>query len=149
MNSVRLCLSRTLMSIPLVLSISACDHRPKVVIEGGETPRFNLTGEGKIQVITVSGPDLERPAPKVGQSQLMKPYWVIVPNGDYDLRSLDGPIVYGQVPKGFHQNFPANGVPPQTLFESGLFTFQLSIADGKGLGVRFTIHEGEVLIEGS
>ena len=80
MSSVRLCVSRVLISISLVLSIGACNNRPKVVIEGGETPRFNLMGDGKIQVITVSGPDLNRQAPgeQMGQPQSMKPYWVII-----------------------------------------------------------------------
>lgn len=149
MNKVRIYLSLVLVSV--MLSIAACNNRPKVVIEGGEAPRFNLMGQGKIQVITVSGPDVERQTPgeQIGQPQSMKPYWEIIPNADYDLSNLDGPLVYGQVPKGFKQNYPAEGVPPQALFESGLFTFQLRIADGNGLGVRFTIHEGKALTEGS
>jgi len=152
MKTVRLFLL-VLMPAFLMFSLGGCNHRPKVLIEGGRVPRFNLMGQGKIQVITVSGPDLERQAlrERVGQPQLMKPYWEIVPNGDYDLRNLEkrGPLVYGQVPEGFKQNYPADGAAPQELYESGLFTFQLRIADGNALGVRFTIHEGEALTEGS
>jgi hypothetical protein len=135
----------------LLVSLSGCDHRPKVVIEGGTAPRFNLTGHGKIQVITVSGPGLDLREPTAGQPQSMEPYWEIVPNGDYDVRNIEerGPLVYGQIPEGFKQNYPADGAAPQTLFENGLFTFQMRTAEGNSLGVRFTIHEGKARIEGS
>jgi hypothetical protein len=137
----------------LMLLFVGCDHRPKVQIEGGRVPRFNLMGQGKIQIITVSGPNLERQdlGGQAGQSQSMKPYWEIVPNGDFDLRNLEerGPLVYGQVPEGFKQNYPADGTTPQPLFEDGLFTFQLRTGEGNALGVRFTIHDGKALTEGS
>lgn len=53
-----------LMQALLMLSLSGCDHRPKVLIEGGRAPQFKLMGQGKIQVITVSGPDLGTTKPK-------------------------------------------------------------------------------------
>jgi hypothetical protein len=110
-------------------------------------------GQGKIQVITVSGPDLEQQGPsgQAGQRQLMKTYWEIVPNGNYDVRNIEegGPLVYGQIPEGFKQNYPADGAAPQALFENGLFTFQLRTAEGNALGVRFTIQDGKALTEGS
>lgn len=49
---------------------------------------------------------------------------------------------------GFKQNYPPDGAAPQALFDSGLFTFQLRIADGNALGVRFTMHDGKALMEG-
>lgn len=137
----------------LMLLLNGCDHRPKILIDGGRVPRFSVMGQGKIQIITVSGPDLERQelGGQAGQPQPMKPYWEIVPDGDSDVRNLEerGPLVYGQVPEGFKQNYPADGATPQPLFESGLFTFQLRIADGNALGVRFTIHDGKAFTEGS
>jgi hypothetical protein len=152
MKTLRLFLF-VVMQAFLMLWLSGCDHRPKVLIEGGRAPRFKLMGQGKIQVISVSGPDLERQGPRgqAGQPQLMKPYWEIVPNGDYDLRNIEerGPLVYGQTPEGFKQSYPADGTAPQPLFESGLFTFQLRTAEGNALGVRFTIHDGKALTEGS
>ena len=81
----------------------------------------------------------------------MKVYWELVPNGDGDLRNIEerGPLVYGQTPEGFRQNYPAEGIAPQPLFENALFTFQLRTAEGNALGVRFTIHDGKALTEGS
>lgn len=98
------------------------------MIEGGAAPRFSLTGRGEIQVITVSGPDLKHQAQQGSSNddlpQPMKPYWEIVPKSNLDLHDLEkrGPLVYGQIPEGFRQNYPANGAAPPALFDGGLFT---------------------------
>jgi hypothetical protein len=144
-------LTPILLCALLMLWVGGCDHRPRLSIEGGTVPRFNLMGRGNIQIIVINGPDLARQPVGADLPQPMKVYWELVPNGDYDLRNLEerGPLIYGQVPEGLRQNYPPNGVPPEALFEKGLFTFQLRTANGDALGARFTIHEGKVLTERS
>jgi hypothetical protein len=122
-----------------MLLVGGCDHRP-ISIEGGRVPRFRLRGRGNIQMIAISGPDLAKPlGDRALDAQPMKVYWELVPKGDYDLHNLEerGPLIYGQVPEGLKQNYPADGTPPDALFEKGLFTFQLRTADGDAMGVRF------------
>jgi len=140
----------------LVMALSAlffwgCDDRPRVTIEGGAIPVFKVSGSGSIQVISVDGPDFANPKSHEPGSRYMKPYWQIAPEVDYDLRRLEksGGLVYGQVPEGFRQVFPENGVAPQSLSEDELFTFALRVANGGAIGVRFAIHNGKPAAEGS
>ena len=112
---------------------------------------FKLEGRGRIQVIVVYGPDLEKPDPREAGSRSTKVYWQIAPTEDYDVERLakSGGLVYGQVPKGFKQVLPENGAAPRPLLENEHFTFSLRLVKGSGVGAGFTIHNGKVGVEGS
>ena len=129
----------------------ACDHPSRVDIEGGVVPTFKVFGRGRIEVISVNGPDFRNPKSGEAGSRYMKPYWQIAPTGEFDIQQLEngGGLVYGQVPTGFRQVFPEPGTAPQPLLTDELFTFDLRVANGTGAGVRFVIHNGKAAVEGS
>ena len=131
--------------------LAGCNHRPEVVIEGGIDPLFKVSGRGKIHVITISGPDFDNPNSRDPGSRYMKPFWQIVANSGHDIALLErsGGIAYGEVPDGFKQVFPQSGAAPQPLVENELFTFDLRLADGQAVGMRFVIRKGKVAVEGS
>ena len=137
------------ISVLLAALISSCDERPKVTIEGGNIPSFRLTGRGTIGVISVDGPDpTDHREPG---SRAMKPYWVIAPVGDQDIQALEraGGLMYGKVPNGFRQIFPEGGVTASPLPENELLAFGLRTQNGAAIGVRFVIHNGKAVMEGS
>jgi len=129
----------------------ACDQDPRVTINGGAVPSCQLSGQGVIQAITVGGPDFANPNSREAGSRYMKPYWEIAPTRECDIQTLkkSGPLVYGRLPDGFRQVVPENGSPPLPLPEDELLGFGLRTADGPALGVRFVIHSGKVVVEGS
>lgn len=155
MTSTRVHQSLSWVGIPICLFslvlVSACDYRPRLEIEGDTVPLFKLTGVGNIQVISVDGPDFENSNGREAGSRNMKPYWQIAPKVDYDLARIEklGGLLYARVPDGFRQVFPENGAAPQPLLQDELFTFSLRVAEGNGIGVRFVIHNGKAVIEGS
>ncbi|MFN2493808.1 MAG: hypothetical protein ABR501_13095 [Pyrinomonadaceae bacterium] len=128
-----------------------CDHRPRLVIEGGTVPTFKVEGRGSIQAISVYGPDVQNPDTGKGGASPMKIYWQITPTEDYDVERLaqSGGVVYGQVPTGFKQVLPENGAPPRALVENGHLTFSLRLKAGSGVGAGFRIHNGRAVIDGS
>ena len=130
---------------------SGCDQRPQLVIEGGNRPLFKVTGPGRIMLITVSGPDFNNPNSREPGSRYMKPFWQIQALTEIDIALIEqsGGIRYGQVPDGFRQVFPQNGVAPESLMENELFTFDLRLGNGEALGARFVIHNGKAAVEGS
>src|SRR5687768_8529516 len=68
-------------------SFFGCNTRPHVTIEGNTAPRFNLSGQGSIQILTVSGPDFDNPNSRGPGSRYMKPFWQIVAEGDVEIAS--------------------------------------------------------------
>jgi hypothetical protein len=146
--------TKILLSIPLVFAflVSGCGlDDPKytrdlnLVIEGDNPPKFRISGQGKLDILYVSGPDLERKAPEGGMPY-WKDYWGIMPKGKYDISSFEklGPVLYGQVPEGFNRVYPEQGdVTP--LFEGGTFAVRVERKDGRVAGIRFTIRNGEIV----
>jgi hypothetical protein len=74
----------------------ACDHPPRVAIEGGVVPTFKVSGRGRIGVISINGPDFGNPKSGEAGSRYMKPYWQIAPTGEFDIHQLKnaGGLVY-------------------------------------------------------
>ena len=153
-NHIKVSRTRSLILSLLCISatiFSGCDQRPQVTIEGGALPVLKLTGPGAVELLTISGPDFENPNSWGTGNRYSKPYWQIVPEGDYDIALLEslGSIAYGQVPKGFKQIYPENGAEPQPLMENELFTLDLRLTNGEAVGHRFVIHNGKAVVEGS
>lgn len=144
-------LSLLLLMCMLIFFLVGCNQRPRVIVEGGTAPLFSISGNGSIQVVTVSGPDFENRKSRDAGSRYMKPYWQIVAQteeGSSRINRLKR-IDYGKVPDGFKQVFPANGVAPQPLVENELFTVDLRLENGEAVGKRFVIHAGKAAVEGS
>lgn len=138
----------TFIAFLLVVSVSStCDRSPRWEIKGGNPPQFVVSGFGQLRSLIVYGPAGNRLTHEVEPNGLK--YWEIRPADGHDLQ-MDGelsPISYGQVPAGFIQAYPQEGIPPQPLFEGGRFGFSLVVEGGDAVNALFTIHQNKVVVE--
>ena len=118
------------------------------MVEGHNPPKFRISGQGRLDIIEVSGHDPERKAPE-GAAPYWKKYWVIMPKGDYDVRRFKelGPLTYGQVPEGFEQYVPRSGEAPP-LVEGETYGIQLRTKNGPAFSIFFALREGKIIATG-
>jgi hypothetical protein len=139
-----------LASLIALLWFPSCEHNPKVLIEYGVPPRFQLSGPGTLKYFVISGPDLKRDAAnRQGDGdylQLRIDYWKLIPSERARHQSLDeiGSVVYGQVPDGLIQVLPEQG-PPPPLVEGDLYNVHLEPNDSYSFNTFFTIRNGKIL----
>ena len=133
-----------LLTIIGFLFVSCAPDRTSVVIKQGNPQQFFISGCGTFDILTISGPDNERP-PHDG-TPYWKDYWVIQSNNDVDVSRLPKPIVYGQVPPGFQQYTPANG-SPLPISDGGDYSIQIRVRDQKcgGVGMQFLVRDGKII----
>ena len=139
-----------LMSCVLsVLLLAACvyEEDTKVSIDGGNPPTFKLYGSGNQKYFVVS----EVPPSNNVPPAYRNPYnnidlWKIVPESDPPPRAWDyPPIVYGNVPAGFRQQFPTKGAPV-ALAEGKLYQAGGDAYNANGGSVLFTIRNGRSVL---
>jgi hypothetical protein len=141
---------RLVLPIVLLSLLPSCEYNPKVVIEYGVPPRFQVSGPGTLKYFVISGPDLKRDAAnRQGDGdylQLRNDYWKLIPSETARYQSLDeiGSIVYGQVPAGLIQVLPEHG-PPPPLVEGDLYNVHLEPNDSYSFNTFFSIRDGKVL----
>lgn len=143
-----------ILSLLLVSFTSGCGtdtktvRYPNLVIEGYNPPKFRISGQGVLDIIEVSGPDLSRKAAE-GAIPYSKDYWVIMPKGEYNLSRLEerGPVIYGQKPEGFEQWVPRSGeVPP--LVEGETYHVHLRTKNGPAVSRFFVLRDGKIIATG-
>lgn len=140
-----------LVAIVILFGFTSCRRHTSLRIENGSPIRFAISGPGLLNVLRVSGPDLEREPNRSGEGERLmvsKIYWEIAPLGT-STRSLDevGPIVYGKVPPGFVQLQPSGGSPPP-LVQGDLYNVTFTVANDNGLNTFFRIYQGRIIAEG-
>jgi hypothetical protein len=120
---------------------TACERATTVSFEGGNPPKFVLTGSGSLGLLRVGGPDKQRDT--FGEAAFL--YWVIEPITKDSDRSVEriGPITYGQTPSGYMQVYPEKGEAPP-LIEGKIYGVNIDAIDAPGDSKRFTIHNGKV-----
>jgi hypothetical protein len=149
-------LTKTFITISLLslILLSGCGLDTKLVrdldlvIEGYNPPKFRISGHGRLDIIEVSGPDPDRKSPDGGMPY-SKDYWVIMPKGEFEVRSLEevGPLTYGQVPEGFEQWVPRSGeVPP--IVEGETYHIHLRTKNGPAVSRFFVLREGKIIATG-
>jgi hypothetical protein len=135
------------IALVMLTSISlSCRQNPKWQITGGNPPRFEVSGSGRLQTLRVHGPEGKRSSADREPYGMI--YWEIRSTVDYDLET-DGEIAvsYGEVPAGFVQLYPSGGVRPPPLFEGGRFALGLVVEGGDTVNALFTIHNNTVMVE--
>jgi hypothetical protein len=107
---------RILFSVPLclLLSVIGCERRTQVRLEGGNPPRFVLSGSGKLGQVIIFGPEQEEMA-KTDPFDKTYALWEIATekDGEKGATSVEelSSITYGVLPHGYVQIKPKNGTP--------------------------------------
>ena len=133
----------------LLWSVVACtyEENTKVSIDGNNPPTFELYGSGNQQyfvVAEVSPDNYVHPAQKNPEKDLT--IWKIVPVAEPPPRAWDyPPIKYGSIPRGFMQELPKDGVPPQ-LIEGRLYEAGGPAYGANGGAVLFKISNGRSVV---
>ncbi len=131
----------TIIILSLVVATAlACERDTKLVIEGGNPPKFVMTGSGSLGTIRIRGPEKQRDA----EGEDAHLYWVIVnkKGGDRPVEEL-GAVTYGQVPEGYKQKYPENGEAPP-LKEGERYNIRIATFNANGVDKYFMIRNGKV-----
>ena len=102
-----------MIALLLLLSISACERRTRVRLEGGNPPTFILSGSGVLGGLVIDGPQPERFRSPSDKENIL---WEIEPE------RMPGKLVeelhsvtYGVIPDGYKQTIPGHGESPPPL----------------------------------
>ena len=125
-----------------VATASACGRGTKLIIEGGNPPKFIMAGSGSLGTIRVRGPEKQRDA--AGEDAFL--YWVIV-NKEGEDRPVDklGAVIYGRIPEGYRQVYPENSEAPP-LAEGERYNIRVATYDADGADKYFIIRDGRVRV---
>ncbi len=119
----------------------ACERATTLTFEGGNPPKFVMTGSGSLGLLRVRGPERQREA--LGETAFL--YWEIepaTPNSDRSVEKM-GAITYGQVPPGYKQIYPENGMAPP-LIEEKVYNIRIAANNAPGIIKDFMIKNGKV-----
>jgi len=134
--------------LPLVLLLllcvtgASCERDTTLTIEGGNTPKFKMSGSGTLILLRMHGPKVRE-----GQGEIANIIWEIVPEeGSANGRAVEelGTIIYGQVPAGYVQKYPEQGEVP-TLIEGQDYDIWLITDNANGVKRHFTLRDGKIL----
>jgi hypothetical protein len=136
----RTALTTALAVIMAVISV-ACERATTLSFEGGNPPKFVMTGSGSLGLLRVLGPEKQRNV--FGEAAFF--YWVIKPLTKDSDRSVEkmGPITYGQIPSGYKQVYSENGEAPP-LIEGKQYAIKIDSINAPGVIKEFTIRDGKV-----
>jgi hypothetical protein len=143
MITIRHLSKSVLVAVVGVLFVSCAPDRTSVVIKQGNPQQFSISGCGTFDILTISGPDFERPH---NGNPSLKDYWVIQSINDIDVSRLPNPIVYGQVPSGFRQYTPAHGLPPP-ISEGNSYWITIGVRERRcgGVNMMFVVRDGKII----
>ena len=129
----------------VVLFFLACERDTKLTVEGGNPPKFIMTGSGRLDTLQVGGPQKQRE----GVAEEPYFYWVIQfkeTGSDQQIERM-GPITYGEVTSGYVQVHPSPGTAPPPLSEDeGYSVRAITMNANEGI-THFEIHNGEVVVD--
>lgn len=126
----------------LVLAVAAlsCEIDTKLSIQGGNPPKFVISGNGSVRTIRVIGPKKQREKEGPDASA----YWYIKSEkgGAKDADAI-GSIIYGEVPEGYGQVYPGTGAAVP-LVEGEKYYIRVDTANANGAEKYFIIRDGKV-----
>jgi hypothetical protein len=135
---------RLILYLAMFISLSACEQRTVVNLEGGNPPRFSMSGSGTLAEAIIFGPE---------QEQVSDPFdtryaiWHIVTEegraGAY-VRDL-GSITYGVVPQGYKQIIPERTKAPAALTPGKRYRYWFVTGDAPNASGYFEIREGKAV----
>ena len=125
----------------LVATALACERHTKLSIEGGNPPRFVMTGSGSLGSIRIRGPKRQREGD--GEDALL--YWEIRnEKGEARRVQVLGAVTYGKVPDNYRQKYPEHG-DASPLIEGERYNIRVTTFNANGADMYFTIHDGKVV----
>jgi hypothetical protein len=140
-------MSRLLILLPFLMLIAGCERRTEVRLEEGTTPRFVLSGSGRLGTILVFGPEQERIA-ESDPSDDTYALWRVEPerNGEAGAARVEdlGLITYGVVPKGYRQIKPKAG-PPLPLVPGKRYSYWFVTLNAPNAAGYFEIQNGKAV----
>jgi hypothetical protein len=131
----------TALAVMMAVISMACERATTISFEGGNPPKFVLTGSGSLGLLRVIGPDKQRDV--FGENAFL--YWAIKPTTKDSDRSVEkmGPVTYGQVPSGYKQVYPEEGNAPP-LVEGRIYSVKIDAYNAPGVIKDFTIRDGKI-----
>jgi hypothetical protein len=136
-------MSKYLLSIVvLLIAFPACERDTKLTLEGRNPPTFEMTGSGELAMLRMHGPKVRDVA---GEAAFI--IWEIGPkDGRFNGRRVEdlGSIKYGEIPDGYVQRYPEQGVAPP-LVEGESYDVFVDTVNANGATAYFKIRNGKVI----
>ncbi|MEO6394012.1 MAG: hypothetical protein ABIP75_19315 [Pyrinomonadaceae bacterium] len=130
-------------TVGLIMWSTSCTRETAILVGGGNSPQFTVSGSGRLTSLQVFGSASNDP--EVKPSLLL---WQIEPTGDArsgltldELRSIS----FGQVPPGYVQRFPLSGARPAVLTEGADYRAQFDTSNASGLTLQFGLRNGQTV----
>jgi hypothetical protein len=96
------------------------ERHTRLAVQGGNPPKFEMSGSGTLRVLRIAGQKKQREA--IGPDSVT--CWMIKPESGYAhgeaIENLS-PIIYGKIPPGYMQIYPQQGEAPP-LVEEEIYT---------------------------
>jgi len=138
-------MSAAVLTCGLLVSTISCFHErdTKVNVEGGNPPKFIMSGSGDLTQLRIGGPKKLREG-IAGEPYI---YWGIEFEKTDSERSIEAlsPITYGEVPRGYIQIYPEPSQAPPPLLEDELYQANVVTMNANGARLNFAIHKGKVV----
>jgi hypothetical protein len=130
-------LCKWMIAFLLLLSISGCERRTQVTLEGGNPPTFILSGSGVLSGVVIYSPERLK-----GSTDEKDPLWEIKEVDLHgELVERVHSITYGVVPAGYQQATPATGAPPP-LIPGKRYRYWIVTGEAPGAIGYFEIRDG-------
>ena len=126
----------------LLLFSSSCGERKTAVrLEGGNPPRFVMSGSGTLVGLSVG---LNVQDKTLKPSERSSVLWRIVPASGHggEVESV-GSVTYGVVPEGYRQAIPAAGEQPPSLTPGNYYYYYLETINAPHADGDFEIRDGK------
>ena len=134
----------------VLLTVSSCERRTGVRLEGGVPPRFLLSGSGRLGTVIFYAPEQERIA-DTDPNDKTYAIWEIEPEmkGEGAAVPVEGlRLSYGELLPGYVQVRPQKGAPP-TLSPGKRYRYWFVTINAPGASGYFEIRDGKaVSVEG-
>lgn len=125
----------------LLFSASCGERKTEVRLEGGNPPRFVMSGSGRLVELSVG---LNVQDKSIKPSERSPLVWKIVPTGRYgeEVESVDS-VTYGVVPEGYRQVIPASDNQPPPLNPGNYYYYYLETLNAPHADGDFEIRDGK------
>src|ERR1041384_1002043 len=134
----------------VLLTVSSCERRTEVRLEGGVPPRFLLSGSGRLGTVIFYAPEQERIADTDPTDKTYE-IWEIDPElkGEGAAVPVEGlRVSYGELLPGYVQVRPQKGAPP-TLSPGKRYRYWFVTINAPGASGYFESRDGKaVSVEG-
>jgi hypothetical protein len=117
----------------------ACEKDTKIEVNDKNPPTFHLSGNGqlgRIEIIDLTPGEI----PLYGPERTL---WKIVPTHDRRIGQLPD-ITYGEVPRGFTQEYPPSDVTPIQLVEEKPYQISAETSEANTGSMVFIIRGGKI-----